>query len=342
MARDPVLLTGATGTIGFKTLALLLEAGYQVRAAVRNQAGFDKILALKPIASYASQLDSIVVPDITAPGAYNDAVKGVKYIVHVASPLATSPPEDATYDTHVIQPAIRGTVGILESASKASGIQRIVITASVLSIASPVSAHEGDIVDEQTRTANAQGPIRDDMSAYAASKALSFQAAKRFIAENKPPFDVIHILPVFVLGRDDNVTEVQDIAKGSNGLLMGPLLGHALHAPLSGNSVHVDDVAKMHVLALDTKVKGNQDFLAASHPLEGIEWAAALDIVKKHYPKEYEAGVFSADSVSKLVTNRRKVDSTKAQNTFGIKFKTFEEQVVSVVNHFLELSAGNK
>ncbi|KJZ70007.1 hypothetical protein HIM_10588 [Hirsutella minnesotensis 3608] len=49
MARDLVLLTGATGMIGFKTLAVLLEAGYQVRAAVRNQAGFDKISALKPI-----------------------------------------------------------------------------------------------------------------------------------------------------------------------------------------------------------------------------------------------------------------------------------------------------
>lgn len=122
--------------IGFKTLVEVLKAGYKVRAAVRNQAGFDRIASLKPLAPYVSNLESVIVPDITVPGAYDEAVKGVKYVVHIASPLVKPVDTEELFQSEVIQPAIRGTVGILEAANKVTGIERIVITASILSIAS--------------------------------------------------------------------------------------------------------------------------------------------------------------------------------------------------------------
>lgn len=121
--------------IGFRTLVQLLEAGYSVRAAVRNQAGFDRIAAFNSVAKYRSQLTSFIVPEITTPGAYDEAVKGVKYIIHGASPLPNTDNPDH-FESEIVQPAIRGTVGILESAIKTSGIEKIVITASIASIAS--------------------------------------------------------------------------------------------------------------------------------------------------------------------------------------------------------------
>lgn len=133
--------------IGFRVLVQLLEAGYQVRAAVRNVAGFEKIKALKPAAPYASQLSHIIVPDITAPGAYDDAVNGVKYVVHLASPLDINLPDDIDYETKLIQPAVKGTLGMLESAKKVSGIDRIVITGSVLSIIGFSDAGSTEILD---------------------------------------------------------------------------------------------------------------------------------------------------------------------------------------------------
>lgn len=133
--------------IGFKTLVEVLKAGYKVRAAVRNQDGFDRISALKPIAPYLSQLESVVVSDITAPGAYDEAVKGVKYVVHIASPLVLPVEGEEAYQTHIIQPAVRGTVGILESANKVTGIEKIVITASVLSVASIMAMAQGTSVN---------------------------------------------------------------------------------------------------------------------------------------------------------------------------------------------------
>lgn len=137
--------------IGFKTLTLLLEAGYTIRAAVRNQAGFDRISSLPPVLKYKSQLSSVIVPDITVPGAYDEAVKGVKYIVHVASPLAGNT-KGTDYEVSLIQPAIQGTVGILESAAKTTGIERVVITASVASISHGDQTPAGHVVTGKSKT----------------------------------------------------------------------------------------------------------------------------------------------------------------------------------------------
>jgi nucleoside-diphosphate-sugar epimerase len=139
-------MTGATGMVGYKTLTLVLEAGYTVRAAVRNQAGFDRISSLPSVQKYKSQLTSFIVPDITVPGAYDEAVKGVKYIVHLASPLAGNT-KATDYEVSMIQPAIQGTVGILESAIKTTGVKRVVITASIVSIASSERLRTGEVVD---------------------------------------------------------------------------------------------------------------------------------------------------------------------------------------------------
>lgn len=146
-------------------------------------------------------------------------------------------------------------------------------------------------------------------------------------------------MPVFVFGRDETVTEAGSIAKGTNGILVGPLLGHAGGYPLSGASVHVDDVARMHVLALDPKVAGNQDFLAAAAEPGSVDAARSFEIVKRRYPGEYADGVFKFDGGAEpSATGARVVDGTKATRVLGVQYKTFEEQVVSVVDHFLELT----
>lgn len=117
-------------------MVLLLEAGYNVRTAVRNIAGFEKIKNLKSAAPYGAQMEPVIVKDITAPGAYDEAVKGVKYILHIASPFASPELFSADPESCYIQPAVKGTVGMLDSAIKVTGIERIVITASIVSIAS--------------------------------------------------------------------------------------------------------------------------------------------------------------------------------------------------------------
>ena len=132
--------------IGYATLVQALRKGYNVRTAVRTQAGFDKIITLLPVKSYVDQLECFIVPDITIPGAYDEAVKGVEYVIHIAAPLAQTYFTD--FEKEVIQPSVMGTIGMLESASKERGIKRIVITGSIASVAEGKSilTGPGDII----------------------------------------------------------------------------------------------------------------------------------------------------------------------------------------------------
>ncbi|KAL7910419.1 NAD(P)-binding protein [Trichoderma velutinum] len=337
MAGDLVLLTGATGFIGFRTLVLLLEAGYKVRAAVRNVAGFERIKALKSAAPYASQIEHIIVPDITVPGAYDDAVKGVKYIVHIASPFSAPDLTQGDYETSFIQPAVRGTVGMLDSAITTEGVKRIVVTGSLLSITGIKVFGPDVIVDENHRTAETTGPYPAWMVAYAASKALAFEATKTWMTEHKPPFDLITILPPFVLGRDETAKDLDSLLRGPNVTLMGPLIGRPQAMPLPCNPASVDDVALMHVRSLDPSVPGNEDYLASAHPLQRVHWDESFDIIKKHYPKECAEGIFKVDTTERPKTLDKIVDSSKAEKTFKFTFKSFEEQILSVAGQYLEL-----
>lgn len=93
-------------------------------------------------------MEQVIVPDITVPGAYDEAVQGVQYVIHAASPYAAHTLlSSEEYETDYIQPAVAGTVGMLDSAVKESGIKRVVITASVLSIMSLMTSAQEIVVD---------------------------------------------------------------------------------------------------------------------------------------------------------------------------------------------------
>jgi hypothetical protein len=91
MKADTTLITGATGHLGFKVLVLALEAGYNARVAVRSQSGIENILKTPSIKrlNSGSNIEFIIVPDILVPGAYDEAVKNVDFIIHCASPITS-------------------------------------------------------------------------------------------------------------------------------------------------------------------------------------------------------------------------------------------------------------
>lgn len=342
MSKPLVLVTGATGMIGYAVLLRLLQAGYQVRCAVRSQASFDRMVSLAPTQPYLSQLSNVIVPDITVAGCYDEAVAGdVTYVVHVASPIPTYAEPDADdFELTILRPAVRGTINMLEAAAKQASIKRVVITGSMGSLTAYVEFYERMTpVTEDTRAHDFTRPFASEQQAYLASKTLAFQAAKDFMAQNqaKATFDVVHILPAFVIGRDETVTDPKHIAKGSNGCLMASLLG--LPRPiLPGAMVHLDDIAEMHLQALDTDtVPGGHDFLGCCIDNEPVHWTDAYDIVKRRFPDALDAGLIKLAAPEDAATFPTLVSNKKAREIMGIKFKSYEEQVVSLVEHYLEL-----
>jgi nucleoside-diphosphate-sugar epimerase len=110
MPSDLVLITGGTGHVGFKVLVEALEAGYSVRAAIRDTSKKQLIVSTKSIQAInpGPRLTFIIVPDITVDSAYDEAVKGVKYVIHVASPLSTASMKPEDFGTLLIEPAVKG------------------------------------------------------------------------------------------------------------------------------------------------------------------------------------------------------------------------------------------
>ena len=86
-APAKVLVSGANGFIAVWVVKDLLDAGYTVRGTVRSEAKGSHLLKTFKSAVDAGKLELIVVPDITEPGAFNEAVKGVDAIEHTASPF---------------------------------------------------------------------------------------------------------------------------------------------------------------------------------------------------------------------------------------------------------------
>jgi uncharacterized protein YbjT (DUF2867 family) len=91
-----VLITGSSGHLGFRTLVLALEAGYRVVASVRRPEQADKISNRPSIRPYADKLSFVEVKDITAKGAFDDAIKDVTHVLHLASPLPAAKGEKVT------------------------------------------------------------------------------------------------------------------------------------------------------------------------------------------------------------------------------------------------------
>jgi nucleoside-diphosphate-sugar epimerase len=341
MEADTILITGATGHLGFKVLVLVLEAGYNARVAVRTQSGIDNILATPSIKSLSTgtNLEFIIVPDILSPGAYNDAVKNVDFIIHCASPITSGIASD--FDSKILQPAVLGTTGILHSALSSPSIRRIVITSSIVATI-PVSAfseQSTEIFDGQLQIPMQSPPYPSELHAYMDSKVRALKASKDFIREKKPAFDIINFMPSVFLGKNE-LSTLSNFLIGTNRYVMNQVLGTKVPRAVPGMTVHITDLAKLHVLALNPEIEGNQDFAVSSEGVDGVELGDALKIVARKFPSEVAEGILPNNGTQPTV--RFKIDSSKTERVFGMKMEGFERQVVEVVGHYLELVKAAK
>ena len=336
-ASSLLLITGATGHVGFRTLIYALSAGYTVRAAVRSQAKASTILSHPLIQSLnpGSRLTFVIVPDIVAPFAYDKAARGVNYVIHIASPLTANYEVPLNeQDAHYIQPAVRGTLGMLEAAKKSGTVRRVVITSSIVALV-PVSQMEGFEYSERPvlptdRVPFIPGPYETEFAAYAASKVASLQAAESWMRVERPKFDVVYLHPSYVEGRNDLATNVRGALTGTNALILGIVLGKKF-ASFAGATVHNEDVGRVHVQALNPEIPGNTNYIL-SRPMR---WDDTKEIVRREFPEAVQRRALPNCGSAK--THELAIDASLTEKTFGFTHLGYEEQVKSVVGHYLEL-----
>jgi nucleoside-diphosphate-sugar epimerase len=121
----------------------------------------------------SDKLQLVKVPDIVAPGAYADAVKGVTSIIHVASPYHF----DVSRNEELLVPAREGTLNMLRAAATESGVKRVVITSSFAAMS------------QFGRDAYEEPPLKYDESfwnpitweeALHANTRMAYQASKKY------------------------------------------------------------------------------------------------------------------------------------------------------------------
>lgn len=73
--------------MGFRTLVETLARGYRVRAIIRRAEQAEQLRRAKSINRFLANLETIVVRDFIASGAFEGALDGASGVIHVASPL---------------------------------------------------------------------------------------------------------------------------------------------------------------------------------------------------------------------------------------------------------------
>lgn len=130
-SKAPVLVTGATGYLAGWIIKRLLEEGKTVHAAVRDPGKIAKLSHLNAMAASSPGEVKYFKADLLEAGSYAEAMKGCDVVFHTASPF-TSNISDPQRD--LVDPAVKGTRNVLETANETKSVKRVVVTSSCASI----------------------------------------------------------------------------------------------------------------------------------------------------------------------------------------------------------------
>src|SRR3569833_3612624 len=171
---DLVLLTGISGFLGGHVGLALLKAGYRVRGSVRDLGKADKVrAALSQAGGDISQLEFAAL-DLNSDAGWDEAMRGVRYLQHTASPFVTNMPKDRM---ELIRPAVDGTRRAL-NAALAAQVERMVVTSSMAAIAyGHAKARSAPFTGADWTALTGRG-----VNAYVESKTLAERAAWTIVA----------------------------------------------------------------------------------------------------------------------------------------------------------------
>ncbi len=214
-----VLVTGATGFIGFHVAKLLTEKGFYVKALVRDE---NDVKALKDLG---------VVPvkgDIRDFDACSDALKGCQQLYHLAADYRLWVPDPAVMYAINVQ----GTKNLMRAALMRS-VEKVVYTSTV----GVLAARADGVPSNEESSAD----IRDMVGHYKKSKFLAEDEVRRCIEQGLPAVIVNPSTPIGPFDRKPTPTGkiIVDFVNGKIPAFLDTGL----------NFVDVEDVADGHVLA---------------------------------------------------------------------------------------------
>ncbi|WGJ16170.1 NAD-dependent epimerase/dehydratase family protein [Methylocapsa sp. D3K7] len=238
VAGGKVLVTGASGFVGSAVARALIGSGYSVRALLRRSSNRINLTGLDV---------EIAEGDMRDAAAVALAMAGVRFLFHVAADYrlwARKPDE--------IFSANREGTRVLMRAALTAGVERVVYTSSVATIA---CAANGGTADETMRLSESCA-----IGAYKKSKVAAEQVVEAMIGGEGLPAVIVH--PTAPIGpRDLKPTPTgRVILEAASGRIPG-------FVDTGLNLVHVDDVANGHLAALQLGMPGEHYILGGQNVL---------------------------------------------------------------------------
>jgi len=328
-----ILLTGISGFIAKRIALDLLEAGYTVRGSLRSMDRAEEVrAALRPKLGDSAALDrlSFVDLDLTTDAGWPEAMDGVDVLMHTASPFPMTQPKDAEA---IVRPAVDGTLRALKAAH-AAGVGHVVLTSSAVAILYTEAAKSRPVTE-----ADWTEPDHPAVSPYSLSKTLAEQAAWAFMADH-PEMSLTAINPGLVAG-----TPLDDRFGTSLALIERLLSGKDPALPeIVLPVVHLDDVARLHVQAVEDTAMRNTRNLAVADMRSMVEMGRLLasvfpnrKIAKMKAPKFLLTLLSYTDpalkSVLPQVGIRYRVDTSATRARTGITFIPADDALLEAARY---------
>jgi len=234
----PVLVTGASGFLGWHVARVLLDRGYRVRALVR------------PL-SRVGDLEVEMVPgDLRDQASLERAASGCGLIFHVAADYRLW----ARHPDEIYRSNVDGTRNLLEAAADC-GVERVVYTSTV----GCIGFQRGGLADE-----NSPVTLESMTGHYKRSKFMAEQAALEYAARGLP---VVIVNPTAPIGD-------HDVKPTPTGKIVMDYLNGDLEAFIDTglNILDVRDCAEGHLLACERGRDGERYILGS----ENLTLAAIL------------------------------------------------------------------
>ncbi len=324
-----VLVTGATGFVASHLILALLNEGYAVRGTIRSLAKRDDLL--KSLSEYAGRnIDiELVEADLGSDAGWDEAMEGIDFVQHVASPFPAHQPETAE---ELIVPARDGALRVLNAAN-AAGVERVVMTSSVAAVDVAWEGQRPAAFDESHWT-NMSRPER--VSFYAQSKTIAEKVAWETAKGKDFNTELSVIVPTVVLGP-----AMSKGVSASLGMITATLNREMPAYPkLHQGIIDVRDLATAHVEAMKRAEAAGERIIICSESLWFKDIGAILQeafpdrkLPKGELPTWFVRLMSRFKPELKLIApnlgRQRNYDNRKAKELLGMQFRPAKEAILA-------------
>ncbi|MBA0774328.1 hypothetical protein Gotri_009545 [Gossypium trilobum] len=250
-----VCVTGASGYIASCLVKHLLLRGYTVKASVRDPSDPRKTQHLLALEGAEERL-KLFKANLLEEGSFDSGVEGCDGVFHTASPFyhdVTDPQVDVEFFTYMINPlvstaelldpAVKGTLNVLNSCANTPSVKRVVLTSSIAAVTYNGKLRTPDVVVDESWFTDPEY-CKNLKLWYVVSKTIAEDSAWKFAKEKG--LDMVVVNPAMVIGP-----LLQPTLNTSAAAVLSLIKGAQTFPNATFGWVNVKDVANAHIQAFE-------------------------------------------------------------------------------------------